>query len=61
MCKNHDVYADVSRVYAAARRVPDPDRCMVAPSPELNDRLRKEIAELSTRFTSRSGLRLRAT
>ncbi|QBE67111.1 M6 family metalloprotease domain-containing protein [Pseudoduganella lutea] len=34
---------------------------MVAPSPELNERLRKEIAALSSQFTSRSGLRLRAT
>ncbi|TQK01271.1 M6 family metalloprotease domain-containing protein [Herbaspirillum sp. SJZ107] len=60
MCNEHGVFEDVSRIYAASRRAPDPQRCMVAPSPELDDRLRKELEVMKSTFSAGS-LRLRAT
>jgi len=60
MCNEHGVFEDVSRIYAASRHAPDPERCMVAPSPELDDRLRKELETIAGTFSAAS-LRLRAT
>lgn len=61
MCIQHDILTDVARIYAAARDTQEPERCMVAPSPELNERLRKELAHLRSQLTSAGGLRLRAS
>lgn len=60
MCNQHGVFQDVSRIYAACRSTPAPDLCMVAPSPELNEKLRKEMANFRGAFSA-GALRLRAT
>ena len=46
MCSEHGIYHDVAHVYATARRCHDDERCLVAPSPQLNDRIRQEIKTL---------------
>jgi immune inhibitor A len=60
MCKQHGLYRDISRVYSAAQRHPEPERCMVAPSPELNNLIRTEIATWSANNPALAGLKVRA-
>jgi immune inhibitor A len=49
---NHKGLLDsVSSIYDQARASIDGQRCMVAPSPELRDRIRQELAQLRNRAT----------
>lgn len=61
MCNNHNFYNGISDIYLSARESDDGMRCMVAPSPELNEKIKKEIAAMAGRKDSvLGGLRLRA-
>jgi immune inhibitor A len=59
MCSEHSVYHDVAHVYATARRCHDDLRCLVAPAPQLNDRIRQEIKTLRSTNALFEGMRVR--
>jgi immune inhibitor A len=59
MCSEHSVYRDVAHVYATASRCRDEERCLVAPSPQLNDRIRQEIQTMRANSPLFEGMRLR--
>ncbi len=62
MCDNHLFYSGISEIYSKARESDDGMRCMVAPSPDLNEKIRKEIKALAARKDSvLGGLALRAS
>lgn len=60
MCNEHGIYHGISRIYASARLNGDGERCLVAPSPDLNARIRQEIETLRTQNSLLGGLRIRA-
>jgi immune inhibitor A len=62
MCSDHEFYAGISTIYRTALQNPAPERCMVAPAPQLNDKIRTEIdAMRSARPGMFGALSLRAT
>ena len=51
MDRPRQLISDVSRIYQAAGESDDGQRCMVAPSPELQKKLKKDLASIRSRAT----------
>jgi immune inhibitor A len=61
MDSNEELLRDMALIYSMARASNDGNRCAVAPSPDLRDKINKAIEATKTAGTFPSALRLRAS